>query len=367
MIARYFSAVDDINGLRSVFQDYLKHCQELFEHLPKEEPYAWLRDYREDGRSEDAEIVGFLVDLVGEPEIEQAKRLVRVLADLAKVRPKMVCRVTCEGIMKGEPLLRERLGMLIESLALVCPAALASHIETLTPLLKEQNFRLRMTLIRTIRCAAASAAIPASVSSAVDSAEREYSPLIAYPTRRFIHSEPSIEFVRFLRRAVLFDLNSRIAAVSELLKISPAVILAYLERTLHTFNWSVAEETERLKDDWRYHADDKRVVWIVPRFHMQVSELLQKFVHQAVENGRYRVTTLQALENILRVGDPAYVATLPQVKPRDIPALPIADGTKWWKNFILLLKAGSKCFQRRDGRQSMKSAFNPKLTGIVRC
>src|SRR5207248_2297851 len=149
-----------------------------------------------------------------------------VLTDLAKARPQIICRVTCERVVKAEPLLRERLGMLIESLALACPAVLASHVETLIPLLKEQNFGLRMTLIRTIRCVAASAAIPASVNSAVDLAEREYSPLIAYPTRRFIHSEPSIEFIRFLRRAVLFDLNSRIAAVSELLKISLAVILA---------------------------------------------------------------------------------------------------------------------------------------------
>src|SRR5207248_7257525 len=132
----------------------------------------------EDGRNESAEIVAFLMDLVGEPEIEQAKRLVRVLTDLAKARPQIICRVTCERVVKAEPLLRERLGMLIESLALACPAVLASHVETLIPLLKEQNFGLRMTLIRTIRCVAASAAIPASVNSAVDLAEREYSPLI---------------------------------------------------------------------------------------------------------------------------------------------------------------------------------------------
>src|SRR5207248_3514921 len=81
MIARYFAAVDDIDGLRSVFHDYLTHCQELFAHMPKEEPYTWLRNYRENGRNEEAEVVGFLIDLVGEPEIEQARRLVRVFTD----------------------------------------------------------------------------------------------------------------------------------------------------------------------------------------------------------------------------------------------------------------------------------------------
>lgn len=186
-----------------------------------------------------------------------------------------------------------------------------------------------MTLIRVIRSVAASVAMTVSVNAAVTSAERDYSPLIAYPTRRFIESEPSLEFARFLRRAVLFDLSDQIVAVSKLLKISLAVILSYLERTLLASNWSIAEETERLKDDWEYHARDKCVVWIVPRFHVQIWELLHKFVHQTVENGRYTATTLQALENILRIGDPTYVATLPQVKPNDIPALPTVDGAIW--------------------------------------
>lgn len=329
MIARYYSAVGDFGLLRNVFEDYLTHCKELFANLPSDEPYAWLRDYREDGRDEGREVLDFLIDLVGESEIEQAKRLVGVLAHLAKVRPEIVCRISCERMGTAEPLLRERLEVLIESLTQLCPTVLALQIEKLIPLLTEQHFRLRMTLIRTARAVGASVPIPASVSVAIDGAKRAYSPLIAYPSRRFVHSEPSAEFVRLLRRGALFDLPRRITATCELLKISPEVIVSYLEQKLRRLNWNEADETKRLKEDWRYHARDGRVVWIVPRFHTQLSELLQRFIHEAVENGRYDAIILAALENVFRGGDPAVVGTLPQGKPSDIPAVEAVDGAQW--------------------------------------
>lgn len=373
MVARYYSAINDISRLRQVFEDYLTHCQELFAHLPKNDMYAWLRNYREDGRDEEPEIVTFLIGLVGEPEIEQARRLVRVLADLARVRAEPVCRITCERMVKAEPLLRERLAMLVECLSLICPAALAVHVEMLLSLLKEQHFRLRMTLMRTIRSVAAAVAIPSSVSEAVDLAERDYSPLIAYPARRFFHSEPSAAFVRFLKRAVLFNMHSRISAVSQLLKISLEVILSHFEQTLHRLNWSIGEETERLKDDWRYHAQDKRVVWIVPRFHTQVSELLENFIHQAVENGRYPLKTVRALESVLRTGDPVFVATLPKVKPTDISALPIADGTQWVEelhgpieNRVEMLSPDGWITVYEERLQSRTDGHQPVVTSIVR-
>lgn len=329
MIAHFFAAVGDIDRLRNVFEDYLTHCEDLFAHLPKEESYSWLRDYREDGWDEGSEIVAFLIDLIEEPEIEQAKRLVRVLADLARVRSELVCRLTCERMLKGGPLLRERMEVLIESLALICPAALASQFEKLIPLFKQQHFRLRMSLVRVVRTIAASAPIPAALSAAASEAKRAYSPIISYPSRRFIHSEPSPAFVDFLKRGVLFDLHSRIAATYELLKISPAILLSFLEQRLNGLNWSEEDEIERLKVDWRQHARDNRVVWIVPRFHTQVSEFLQGFVHECVENGRYDPATLAALENVFRKGDPAFIRTLPKAKPSDIPALEVTDGEQW--------------------------------------
>ncbi len=329
MIARYYSAVGDTHRLRTVFEDYLKHCDELFAHLPKADLYAWLHDYREDGRVEEAEIVGFLIDLVAEPEIEQAKRLVRVLSYLAKFFPELVCRITCERMAKGGPLLRERLEVLIESLAEMCPTALALHFDILIPLFKEQNFRLILSLVRIVSVIVAAGQATAAASAAAEAAKRSYSPLIAYPSRRFIHSNPSSEFVLFFKRAVLFDLRSQLIATCELLNLSPGFVLAYFERKLYELQWSQEEETERLKDDWRYHARDGRVVWIAPRFHTRVAELLQEFVHQAVENGRYNVDTITALENVLRAGDPAFICALPSAKPHDIPALDVTNGASW--------------------------------------
>ena len=373
MIARFYSAVGDTGRLRNVFDDYLTHCDELFAHLPKDDQYTWLHDYREDGRPEEAEIVGFLIDLIAEPEIEQAKRLVRVLADLAKVHPELVCRIACERMAKGEPLLRERLEFLIESLATTCPAALALHFELVIPLCKEQNFRLRMSLIRIVSAMGAGGHATAAASAAAEEAMRSYSPLIAYPSRRFIHSQPSPEFVRFLRRAVLFDLHSRIIATCELLKLSPGVLLSYFEQALRASDWSEEEETERLKDDWRYHARDNRVVWITPRFHSRVADLLQEFVHQAVENGRYDANTIKALENVLRAGDPAFIATLPSGKPHDIPALDVSDGTPWVEGphtppckGIEEISADGWTTVHEERLQSQTDGHHPVFVSIVR-
>jgi len=373
MIARFYSAVDDTESLRAVFDDYLAHCEELFAHLPKDDQYTWLHNYREDGRAEEAQIVEFLIDIIAEPEIEQARRLVRVLAELARVRPELVCRVTCERMAKGEPFLRQRLEVLVESLATTCPAALALNFELVIPLIKEQNFRLRMSLIRSVSAMGAAGQVTAAASAAAEEAKRSYSPLIAYPSRRFIHSEPSPEFVRFLKRAVLFDLHSQIIATCELLRLSPKVLLSYFEQALRASNWSENEETERLKDDWRYYARDNRVVWITPRIHSRVDALLQEFVHQAVENGRYDENTITALENVFRAGDPAFIRTLPSVKPNDVPALYVSDGTLWVEEShppsgkaIKEIPADGWTTVHEERLQSQTDGHHPVFVSIVR-
>ena len=167
MIARFFAACGAAVSLRRVFEDYLNHCEELLAHLPREELYAWLRDYREDGRAESEQIVEFLLDVLGEPEIDQSQRLVRVLANLAKTRAELVCRVVCRRMLKAESLLRERLAV-----ALLCPQALTQHLESLSPLLQEPHFRLRMTLIGVIRIVSASTTTPTAVTVAAHESER---------------------------------------------------------------------------------------------------------------------------------------------------------------------------------------------------
>ncbi len=329
MVARFFSTTQDVKGLRQVFEDYLAHCEELFAHLPKDEQYAWLREYQVGALDEGNEIVNFLIDLVGEPEIEQGARIVRALAHLARSRPELVCRVTTQRTMNAEPLLRERLGSLLDALALLCPRTLAPNLERLLPLLKETNFRLRFSMIRVIRTVADTQAVDPAVMAAADEAERAYTPIISYPSRRFFHSAPSADFLRLLRRGVLFDLHHRIQAVCELLGFQAGIAYSYIEGALRGQNWTEDEETERLKVDWDGNARDNRVVWIVPRFHTLVSELLQKFVHETLENGRYSAKLLVVVGNVLRTSDPAFIETLPGVKPCDIDALDVTDGAEW--------------------------------------
>jgi len=329
MVARFFSVTKDVEALRHVFEDYLSHCEELFAHLPNDEQYAWLREYQVGALDEGDEITHFLLDLVGEPEIEQGTRIVRALAHLARSRPELVCRVTTQRTVNAEPLLRERLESLLDALASLCPHTLAPNLERLLPLLKETNFRLRLSLIRVIRTVADTQALDPAVMSAADEAERAYTPIISYPSRRFLDSAPSADFLRFLRRWALFDLPHRIQAVCELLGLQVGVAYSYIERALRSQNWTEAVETERLKSDWHNNARDNRAVWIVPQFHTLVSELLQKFIHETLENGRYSAKLLVVVGNVLRTSDPAFIETLPGVKPRDIYALDVTDGAEW--------------------------------------
>jgi len=329
MIARFFAACGDVPSLRRVFEDYLTHCEELFAFLPKDERYSWLRDYREDGRNESEEILELLVDLIGEPEIEQGRRLVRVLANLAKARADLVCRICCHRLATGEPILRERLEALLDALAWICPGELAPYLEPLLPLFKEPHFRLRMMLIGVICRVGASASLARSVIAAADEAKRAYSPIIGYPSRRFLHAEPSTEFMRFVKRGTLFDFYDRLKGVSELLRMDPPVILSHLERTLRSSGWNEIEEERRLKSDWEGNARDNRVVWIVPGFHIRISDLLQAFVHQAVENGRYDAKILFGLTNVVRGSDPEFVSVLPRTKPLDIRSLSVTDCAAW--------------------------------------
>lgn len=329
MIARYYSTTGDVDRLRNVFQDYLTHCEELFAHFPKDERYQWLRDFKEGGRDESEEIVEFLVDLIGEPEIDQSERLIRVVVDLAKTRPALVCRVVSRRMQNVDPLLRERLEVLLNALAWLCPSELSHHLETLVPILKEPHFRLRTTLVRIIHRIGETVPISAEIAFAAEEAERAYSPLIAYPTRRFLHTKPSPEFVGFLKHGLLTDLRDRIKYIGDLVRIHPGAILYHIEQSMRKSGWNEAEENERLKSEWEGNVDEKCVVWFVPSFHTRFSELLQIFLHQVVENGRYEEETLSTLKNIVLGGDPEFVATLPEAKPIDIPPLDVTDAAVW--------------------------------------
>jgi Cdc6-like AAA superfamily ATPase len=329
MVARFYAACGDIDNLRKVFSDYLQHCEELFTHLPHETRYSWLYNYHDDGRDESEQVVELVIDLLGEPEIDQARRLLRVLTNLAKVRPELVCRICCHRLPVAEPLLRERLESLLVALASLCAKQLAPCLEQVLPLFALSHFRLRMSLANVVRGVAALADVPASVRSAAEGVERAYSHTIAYPSRRLLINEPTSEFIRFFRRGVLFDLHDRLDAVAEILETTTATILGFIERRLGEEKWDREQEEEQLKEEWRSNSFDDRRVWFIPAFHQRVSEILQEFVHRTIENGRYHKSAVDALWGVLRISDPEFLASLPSTKPSDILALNVNDATVW--------------------------------------
>ena len=329
MIARYYAACGDLESLEKVFEDYLSHCEELFASLPKHDTYGWLRTFSGDGLNDSDEIVHFLIDLLGESEIDQSERLTRALVDLAKVRGDLVCRIACRRMKTAEPFLRERLEVLLDALASVCPEPLAPYLETLSPLLLEHHFRLRATLVEIIHRVSTIVTLSPSLIKAADEAERPYTSVISYPSRRFLHLEPSIGFTEFIKKGALFDFKTQVESASELLSIPPSTILAYVEQRLRESGWSEIDEEVRLREDWDGNVWDSRVVWIVPRFHTLISEQLQKFLHEAMESGCYDKTVFEAIKNVVRGGDPDFIGRLPRTKPFDIPDVTPVDGQSW--------------------------------------
>ncbi|MFC1588186.1 AAA family ATPase [Planctomycetota bacterium] len=331
MIARYFAACQDVKSLKQVFNNYLYHCQELFGHLPQDNLFDWLSDYQKDAREESTRVVDLLIDLIGEPEIDQAKRLLRVLASLAKSRPDLICQICCQRMADSSPLLRERLGMLLETLACTCSGNLVSHLEFLLPLFEEKHFYLRNLLACVVHRISSSHTISEPLSKAASDAVHLYKSTMSYPPSLAFDVRPSNEFADFLKKGTLFSVQDKISGLCDLFDINDLFLLSRIENCLRKEGWSVEEAICHWKEDWDENARDGKVIWIVPRFHVQVSELLQFIIHELLEKEPHDEQRLEAMTNLCRCSDPDYLASLPEKKPTDIPALNIEDGDCWIK------------------------------------
>jgi hypothetical protein len=328
-IASFFAATRQVEPLRRVFEDYLDHCKDLFAHLPDNQLYAWLREFREEGRDESSEIIDFLIDLLGEAEIDQGDRLLHAIGSLAKEEAALVCKAVCSHLSTAQPLLLDRLENLVDAMSTVCPCDLAIHATSLIPFFSQPHFRRRMIFAEIVERIRSHADIAQEILDAAAQAMRAYSGTIAYPSRRFIAAEPSPEFVEFLDRGALFDFRDRVRGVCELLQIHPAIVLFDIERRLCETGWCVDEENERLKEDWDGQVHRNKVVWIISRFHVRVCELLQDFVHRAVENERYSAETVASVTNVLRIGDPKWIREVAYPKPRDVKMIEVTDAVAW--------------------------------------
>ena len=136
--------------------------------------------------------------------------------------------------------------------------------------------------------------------------------------------------------------------------------------------WTEEKESERLKEDWDHQVHEQNVVWIVPRFHTRVSELLQDFVHRAVENGSYDSDTVTALTNVLRHGDPKWIRKLPRTKPADIHMIDVSDGPSWVNELNVTSPTEAKTPERtgwttvyEHNRFSQTDGWHPKFVSTV--
>ncbi len=328
-IARYFDACGDVNNLTRVFEDYLQHCQELFAHLPHETQYDWLRDYHEQGKEESAEFVGFLIDLLDGPEIDEAGRLLHVLGRLGIVRNELVGRLCCERYQSASPLLRQRLAVLLETLAWHSPGSIGPHLDNLLSLLGQPSFQSRMLLITVCRLIARTAELSPEIAKMIVQAESEYVPVISRPVTPLFDIEPSHEFFEFLRKGTLFDFHDRVKGVSELLRIDPGTVYAKVERAFRDKGWTVEAAEAQRKKDWSGWAAHDRAVMIITSFQLEAWEHLQAYIHETLINGTYDRQTINSCWNVVRGCDPELIVELSHTKPPDIPALNIHDAQAW--------------------------------------
>lgn len=328
MLARYFLATEDFSQLRKVFDDYCQHCEELFTHLPGTKLFEWLNSDLAK-KDESTEVVDFVIDIIGEPEIELSHRLMSSLIELARSRPELVGKVLASRMALASPLLRERLEVIWETLSRLCPEEMRKHVSAVLPLLKESNFRTRSVVIRSIRHLSTKIELSASILAELADAERVYSPTIVYPNRRYLEFQPTPEFVHFCRTALFRDTQIQIKGISNLLDIEYGVVMAHIEQKLKEEGWTQEAEIVQLRDEWYGQGRDGKVVWIVPQFQVKVSGILQNLVHFGVEKGRYHPKVVKTLESVVHGGDPEFFLMPSKAKPTDIPVLDVTDVDSW--------------------------------------
>ena len=150
---------------------------------------------------------------------------------------------------------------------------------------------------------------------------------------QLLYTKPSNEFLEFLKKGALLDFNRQLEGVTDVLKLDKDSVIADLERRLRSQGWNVKDAQEQREEDWRgnVHAQGWPVIWIVPRFHTQISVLLYSTIGEYIEKMKFQEWQVEATWRIIQPSDPEFLRYAIHIKPDDIAPLFVKEKGTWFQ------------------------------------
>ena len=324
--------LDKDQGLESVFNDFLDHCESMFVQLPNDDDYAWLENYEEPATDVNQRILNLVIDDLSTSEIDLGERITTALVRLAMVRSENVIPVLINRMDGSSERTFRRLLTVFHSLSIRSPIILVKFQQVFAQIIKREDFFCRQLGIRILRSMSKVTTLEASVSSSVQSIERKYSSSIFHSTYS-LPLNPSHEFTEFLRRNTLFDFSDQVRLLEKILTVPQKSIVAAIEQGMKSQAWSIDSERPRVKDDWEGHVHPQGwpVVWINTEFQELATEWLWRVLNEAVEKMRLNSAQVCWLWQTIQVVDPERVLRGMMPRPMDIKPLHVADKEMWFR------------------------------------
>ncbi len=344
-VATALDVLGDAEGLEQVFDDYLTHCQELFAHLPKTPMYAWLNDDCVTEKDERSEICGLLLDELDTAEIDLGDRLIRAIVALALKRTEIVWSIILSYLKAANGLQKTRLFSAVQSIGYAEPALIRRDWRIVWKSANVPDLRHKLLAINLLDAVYVDKKRSKALQASVDCAKRELSSTIYVSTYRPLHVDPSTEFTEFSQKGALIDFNRQLEAVADVLHLDHTHILADLERRLRTSGWTLSVAEKERKEDWEYHVHPQGwpVVWVVPRFHTRICQLLYEVVGEYAEKIKFKDWQLEAVWRIIQPSDPEYQMYRISPKTSEVPFLTVEDKAVWFQEL-----STSNNFQQRE-------------------
>lgn len=343
--------LNETKMLNDVFNDFLTHCESMFVQLPKNEDYSWLKDYKKPSVDENQLILNFVVDEFSTSEIDHRDRLIMAVSKLAIARPINAIPILISRLGAASGRILRCLLTVFDGIASQYSGLLESYQQAFAKLLEREDFFCRQTILHILRCVNEISPLEESVASNVQRIERNYSSNIYYSTYR-MPSNPSPEFIKFLKKNTLFNFTQQLMLMEKILQLPLNSLVAAIEERLISQKWSMDDERIRVKDDWDGHVHPQGwpVVWITTEFQELVTNLLWSILNEAVEKLKLKNEQINWLWHLIQPADPEYIFGGIKTRPQDIYPLRITDKQTWFNELDTLgtIQIDSK-FQGEDG------------------
>jgi nucleoside-triphosphatase THEP1 len=331
LVACAFDILGDIDKLNEVYLSYLKHTKELFEHLPKQNEYSWLKDYVSEKDDFNELAINFIVDELCSIEIDLGNRLIDACREFCLLKPEIVLPIFIKRLSNADELTRSRLLIIFYMIAYDSPNLLIPYAEEISKFLDLKHFQMKMTVMKTLQLIEQVNSIPESVKKRLKIAQQHFFPTICRQSYKMLDIQASNKFLNFFKKNVVKTIQLQIESCCKVLSINEDNVLAKIENMLKQTGWTEEKEREKLKDEWNgyIHPQGYPRVWIFQFFDLRVFNVFNQILDDIIENSSLASNEIEALWRILQPADPEYKLSSIKPKPNDIERLIVSNKDAW--------------------------------------